>query len=540
MILSLNDVCKNFGDKVILDHINLSVDEKDRIGLIGVNGAGKTTLLNIICKNTDCDKGEVGTKNGLSIGYLHQNSGLDKNSTIWEEMRVVFAPLLEVENKLRELEKRLSIQVVHGEQYHQLSKEYAKLSEYFEQNEGYHIDVKIKTILNGMGFGDKSYSTVISTLSGGEKTRLALARLLLEQPQLLILDEPTNHLDFKTLLWLEDYLCGYKGALLVVSHDRYFLDKMVSTIWEVDRTRLCVYRGNYSKYKLLKQERIERQQKEYEIQQQQIASMKEYAEKNIARVSTSNSAKSRLHQLANMELIEKPLSELKAPAFRFDYDKESVKDALSVKDLSLSVGEGGARKILLQDISFEVKRGDKVAIIGANGIGKSTLLKSILGFLPQKGDIVWGKHVQTSYYEQENQNLDFKNTVLEELWSRFPKTPEHKIRAMLGRMLITDDNAYKKVSVISGGERARLGFAIMLMQRANTLIFDEPTNHLDLPSKEALEQSLREFSGTLLFVSHDRYFLNTIPNKIFELDRDGLKVYNGNFDDYMESKKQAA
>lgn len=536
MVLTLKDVTKSFGERVILDHINLTIEQKDRIGLIGVNGAGKTTLLNLIAEHTDFDQGDIFIEKGIQIGYLRQNTGLDRDGSIYGEMLKVFAPLKETEEKLRELERRIALCGHDSEEYAELTEEYGKLSAYFEAKDGYHIDVKIKMVLTGMGFADKSYSTNIATLSGGEKTRLALAQLLLEEPDLLILDEPTNHLDFRTLLWLEDYLSEYKGALLVVSHDRYFLDKMVQKVWEVAQQRVYTYNGNYTKYKQLKAERIAREKKEYEQQQNKIASMMEYAEKNIVRASTSNSAKSRLHQIANMEILEAPQEYEKTPKFSFTFDRASGRDVLFADDVVLRVGR--EQKKLCGPVSLEVKRGEKIALIGRNGIGKSTMLKTLLGLNPESsGDITWGKGVTTSFYEQENQNLNFENTVLEELWERFPNLPEFKVRSVLGQMLITGENVYKKINVISGGERARLSFAIMVSEHSNTLLFDEPTNHLDLASKEALEKALREFEGTLIFVSHDRYFLNTIPTKIMDMTEDGIQIYDGGFDYYLEKTR---
>jgi ATP-binding cassette subfamily F protein 3 len=536
MVLTIKDVTKSFGERVILKNLNLTIENGDRIGLIGANGTGKTTLLNLIAEHTDFDEGDIFIEKNISIGYLRQNTGLDKENTIYFEMQSVFWKLKETEEKLRNLEQQMAICDHQSEEYTGLAKEYERLSAYFEAKDGYQIDVKIKTVLTGMGFADRSYGTIISTLSGGEKTRLALAKLLLEEPDLLILDEPTNHLDFRTLMWLEDYLSGYKGSLLVVSHDRYFLDKMVTQIWEVSRSTVYTYPGNYTKYKVLKEERMKREQKEYEQQQNQIASMMDYVQRNIVRASTSNQAKSRLHQLEHIERLERPQAYEKTPNFSFTFERASGRDVLLLEDVTLRVGE--EQKVLCSGIGFEVKRGEKIALIGRNGIGKSTLLKTILGLNPQStGDIFWGKGVTTSFYEQENQNLNFDNTVLEELWSRFPNQPEFKIRASLGQMLITDDQVYKKVSVISGGERARLSFAIMVAEHANTLLFDEPTNHLDLASKEALEKALSEFEGTLIFVSHDRYFLNKIPTKIIDMTDDGLLIYDGGFDDYLEKSQ---
>lgn len=540
MVLTCKDVTKSFADRIILENINLTIEDRDRIGLIGPNGAGKTTLLNVIADHSDIDAGDVFVEKNVTIGYLRQNTGLDRNSNIYEEMLSVFSELKQVEEQLRQLEQQMAVFHDHeSEDYQMVAEEYARLSAYFEVQEGYQIDVKIKTVLNGMGFSDKAYGTSIATLSGGEKTRLALAKLLLEEPTLLILDEPTNHLDFKTLNWLEEYLTEYKGSILVVSHDRYFLDKMVQKIWEVDHGTVYTYPGNYTKYKQLKADRVAREMKEYEQQQLKIASMQEYIEKNIVRASTSNSAKSRVHQLENMEILEKPKFYNETPYFQFTYDREPVKDVLIADDLCLRVGEGRNQKELCSHLSFTVKRGEKIALIGPNGIGKSTLLKTLLGLNQQStGDVYWGRNVTTSFYEQENQNLNFDNTVLEELWSRFPNLPEFKVRKILGQMLIRDDHVYKPISVISGGERARLGFAVMLTEHSNTLIFDEPTNHLDLPSKEALEKALVEFTGTLIFVSHDRYFLNAIPTKIMEMTPDGLRIYEGNYDYYVEKSQQ--
>lgn len=537
MLASLNQVTRYFGDRLILKEISATIEDNDRIGLIGPNGAGKSTLLHLLSKKLVPDEGEVGLGSGLTIGLLEQNSGLDGLNTIYQEMRSVFAQLLETEETLRHLEKQISASTHHGSEYQALCETYSKLSSWFESQEGYHIDVKIKTVLNGMGFEDKAYDLKISSLSGGEKTRLALAKLLLEEPKLLILDEPTNHLDFKTLMWLEDYLQSYRGGLLIVSHDRYFLDKMVTKIWEIENHQLIAYPGNYSKYKLLRSERIKRLQKEYEAQQNKINSMLDYAQKNIVRATTANMAKSRLHQLEHIEVMEKPIDFIPSPHFQFDSEKRPVKDVLTVRNLSLSVGEGKGKVTLCQNLNFEVKRGEKIALIGPNGIGKSTLLKTILGDLPADGKVSWGGNVQTSYYEQENMTLNKENTALEELWGRFPLMAEYKVRGILGQVLITGENAFKQIGVLSGGERARVALAVIMAEHANTLILDEPTNHLDLNSKEELEKALIDFEGTLIFVSHDRYFLNTIPTKILELSPNGIESYEGNFDYYLEHQK---
>ncbi len=537
MILSAQEISKGYADKTILQPMSMDIEENDRIGLIGVNGAGKTTLLRLLSGLEESDTGTVSRKKDLTIGYLRQHSGLSSGNTIKEEMRLVFKDLLALEAELHGLEQRIAGMEPADAEYETLSAQYAEKQTYFEQNDGYLVDVNIKTILNGMGFADKAMDTVIDTLSGGEKTRLALAKLLLERPQLLILDEPTNHLDFETLIWLEEYLTGYKGALLIVSHDRYFLDKLITKTWELERGKLTIFPGNYTKSLQLKEEARVRRQKEYELQQEQIAAMEDYIARNIVRATTSKSAKSRRAQLANMELIEPPEPPLKGSSLSFTFEKQTVRDVLTVSHLDLAVGEGKTRRELAHDISFEIKRGEKIALIGANGIGKSTLLKTVQGILPApRGEITWGKHVKVSYYEQENANLNHDNTVLEELWQRFPTLPEHTIRTMLGRVLLTGNNVYKKVGVVSGGERAKIAFAIIMMEHANVLLLDEPTNHLDLTTKEILEKALLEFEGTLLFVSHDRYFLNKIPTRIFEMHPDHIEIFDGNYDYYREKR----
>ncbi len=536
MLLDIQNVTKNYGDKTVLSQVSFSVNEGERIGLVGINGCGKSTLLNIICKDLFFESGTVSKANNLRIGFLEQNTGLNRDGTIFGAMLSVYDDVLAIADKLREIEAKMSESTDHqSESYKQMSAEYSRLSEHFEKSDGYNIEVNIKKILGGMGFADKDYQMQVRNLSGGEKTRLALARLLLENPQLLVLDEPTNHLDFKTLMWLEDYLQSYKGAVVIVSHDRYFLDKIVTKIWEIEQTKSYIYKGNYSKYKILKKERVEFQQKEYEKQQKQIASMLDYAQKNIARASTSNSAKSRLHQLENMEIIEKPFEQTKTAKLEFNFEKESVKDVLTVSELELAVGNQEDRVTLACDIGFEIKRGDKLAIIGANGTGKSTMLKALVGKAPQeKGRIEWGKNTKLSYYDQENDNLDFNKTAIDELWHRFPRLTQSQVRTQLGRVMLTGENVFKKVSVLSGGERAKLALALMSMENANTLVLDEPTNHLDLDTKEVLEEALCEFGGTIVLVSHDRYFLNRIPNKIIELTPNGATLYNGNFDYYLE------
>ena len=538
MLVTLEDITINFTKEPLLQNINLRIEENDRIGLVGDNGTGKSTLLNIICDKIGYDKGNVYYKSNLKIGYLQQNSNADNTFTIIEDVRGVFSDVINMGNRLTELEEIIAEhKELHDSEYKSAAEEYSKLQENFDKSGGYSFETDIKIVLNGMGFGGKDLNMKTSLLSGGEKTRLELCKLLLKGPELLVLDEPTNHLDFETLMWLEDYLAGYKGAIISVSHDRYFLDKTASRIWEIENKSIIQYKGNYSKYKILREERLQNQLQQYEAQQEEIAKMKDYISRNITRASTSNSAKSRVAALERMDIIEKPRMYDKTAKLKFTYDREPVKRVLEVNNLELTVGD--ARRVLASGINFELRRGDKIAVIGANGVGKSTFLKSILKYIEQNnGKIIWGQNVNTSFYEQENAGLNPKNTAIEELWTRFPRENELAIRSALARVLLQGDNVFKPVSVLSGGEKAKLSFAAVLLEKRNTLILDEPTNHLDLNTKSVLEQSLVDFEGTLLFVSHDRYLLNKVPVKIAELTKDGFVIYDGNFDSYIE-KKQA-
>ena len=540
MLVSIENISKSFGEETVLKNIKMTINEKGRYGLIGVNGAGKSTLLKIITDELSFEEGNLVKKPGLSLGYLAQNNGLERNSSIIEEMRTVFSDVLSAEEDMRALEKEMANLLDHStEEYKSIAARYAKKQAYFDSRDGYNVEVKIKTVLNGMGFGNKDMDTIISTLSGGEKTRLAMAKLLLQEPELLILDEPTNHLDFKTLKWLEDYLLTYSGAILAVSHDRYFLDKIVGHIYELERGKLFSYVGNYSKYLPQKAMRREREQKEYEMQQIEIAAMQEYIDKNMARASTSKSAKSRLKALEAMDILEKPDGDLRTMRLKFEQIKAPYKDVLTTQNLEIAVGE--PPHTLSENINLEIKRGEKIALIGANGVGKSSFLKTVQGLIPPKtGSFEWGKNVTLSYYEQENLNLSPEKIALDELWDRFPNVPEAEIRRILGRVLLTKDDVFKPVKVISGGERAKLAFCIIMLEKSNVLILDEPTNHLDLASKEVLEEAMSDFEGTILFVSHDRYLLNKVPDKIVEMTPKGVKIYPGNYEVYQEELDKEA
>lgn len=537
MLISAYKINKFFGERHILKDVSFSIEEHGRYGLCGVNGAGKTTLLNIISGKLPFESGELFKKSGLSFGYLKQNNGLETAQTIIGEMRKAFSDVFLTEEKMRRLEKEMASINEESPEYKSLFSEYGRLQAYMDSRDGYNLDVKISMVLNGMGFGDKDPETVISTLSGGEKTRLAIAKLLLEEPELLILDEPTNHLDFKTLAWLEEYLASYKKSLLVISHDRYFLDKTVTEIFDLERGKLTAYKGNYTKYLELKKERYTRLLKEYEKQQEEILKLKAYIDKNIVRASTAKSAKSRVKALENMEVIEKPEGPLKTMHLKFETDKEPYKDVLKTENLTVAVGDGD-KKILCKNVNLDIKNGEKIAIIGENGIGKSSFLKTILNIIPPyEGSVIWGKNTSVAYYEQENLNLNPEKTALSEIWDRFPHINEAEIRRVLGNVLLTKEEVYKRVKLLSGGERAKVAFCIIMLKRANVLLLDEPTNHLDLASKEVLEKAMSNYAGTLIFVSHDRYLLNKVPDKIVELTAQGAEIYNGGFDYYMEKQK---
>lgn len=547
MIISLENISKFYNGNQVLKNISLTIEDNDRIGLIGINGCGKSTLLKIITGREEPETQpepnipHIALTKGTTIGFLEQNSGLDRSSTIIEEMRSVFAGLLEIAERLRELEALMSDPDAHSDEkrFAEISAEYDSKTAYFEANDGYLINVNITKVLNGMGFPPETYDRVISTLSGGEKTRLALAKLLLENPKLLILDEPTNHLDFTTIMWLEDYLQDYKGALLIVSHDRYFLDKLTTSTCEIERGVLKRYKGNYSVFAVQKQADVVRQLKEYEAQQEEIAKLQEFVDKNLVRASTSNMAKSRIKKLEAMEIIEKPILYEKSAKIKFEYDIVPPIDLLTVKNIDVSVGIGADRKTLVDSLSFEVKRGEKLGIIGSNGIGKSTLLKIIQRKLPcSHGIIEWTKNVKISYFDQENAQLDPRKTVMDEVHSRYRTMSDREIRSLLGCVRLVGENVFKQVGVISGGERAKLCFAIMMLERGNVLILDEPTNHLDIDTKEVLEQALCEFDGTIIFVSHDRYLLNKLATRIIEITENSVESYNGGFDDYIAVKRE--
>jgi len=541
MLLQLSGISKRYGAEPVLNNISFHVNERERIGMVGVNGAGKSTLLAIIAGELIPDAGTVNRRKGIRIGYLAQNGGLHSERTIWEEMRDVFADVLEMEREMRELEIRIADpkEMENPGRYEELLTRYAALSDRFRERGGFGIDNRIRSVLHGMGFGAYPPDTPVAALSGGQKTRLALARLLLQEPDLLLLDEPTNHLDIETLSWLEDYLRGYPGAILVVSHDRYFLDALAESIIEIERHAAKRYTGNYSRYIEQKAAEYEAQLKAYEQQQEEIARMEDFIRRNIARASTSKRARSRRKMLERMERVERPAGEAKRASFAFEIDRQTGVDVLEVQDLAVRF-EGSDRP-LFRNVSFRLQRGETVAIAGPNGIGKSTLLKALLGKIqPVTGMIRFGANVKIGYYDQEQANLHPDNTVLDEVWNAFPHLEEVRIRTVLGHFLFSGEDVLKKIASLSGGEKARVALAKLMLERANVLILDEPTNHLDLYSREALETALAEFEGTLLFISHDRYFLNKMAERILELTPDGVRVWLGNYDDMLEKKRELA
>ncbi|MBY0598216.1 ABC-F family ATP-binding cassette domain-containing protein [Bacillus bingmayongensis] len=537
ILLQVNGLSKLYGAETILANIKLEVQTKDRIALVGRNGAGKSTLLKIIAGELSHEGGEIIKPKDVSIGYLAQNTGLETSLTIWDEMLTVFTHLQQMEKKLRRLEQEMGKEenFSNAATYEKLLADYDQLQLDYKDQGGYQYEADIRSILSGLGFPVETHQTTISTLSGGQKTRLALGKLLLTKPDLLILDEPTNHLDIDTLTWLEQYLQGYPGAILIVSHDRYFLDKLVTQVYEISNKESRRYVGNYSKYLDLKAALYEQEMKRYEKQQEEIAKLEDFVQKNIARASTTKRAQSRRKQLDRMELLTRPSGDSKSASFHFDIEKQSGNDVLQVKDVSI----GYDKEPIIEHVNMRLTRGDSVALVGPNGIGKSTLLKSIVNKLNTlSGEVSFGSNVSIGYYDQEQANLTSSKRVLNELWDDYPLQPEKEIRTILGNFLFTGDDVLKPVSSLSGGQKARLALAKLMMQKSNLLILDEPTNHLDLNSKEILENALIDYPGTLLFVSHDRYFINRVTTTVIELSTEGAQEYLGDYDYYIEKKNE--
>ena len=533
IILQGNKIERSFSGDVLFDNINIQVDERDRIALVGRNGAGKSTLLKILVGEETPTSGEVNVKRDLTLSYLAQDSRFESENTIFDEMLHVFDELRATEQTLRSME--LQMAELDGANFDKLMDDYDRLSEEFRANGGFTYESDIKSILNGFKFDETMWNMTISELSGGQNTRLALAKMLLERPELLVLDEPTNHLDIETIAWLENYLVNYQGALIIVSHDRYFLDKVATITLDLTPHSLDRYVGNYSKFMDLKAEKIATEEKNYEKQAKEIAKLEDFVQRNIVRASTTKRAQARRKQLEKIERLDKPISGQKSAHMTFHADKVSGNVVLTVANAA--IGYDG--EVLAQPINLDVKKFDAIAIVGPNGIGKSTFIKSIIGQIPFiNGRSSYGANVEVGYYDQTQSNLTRTNTVLDELWNDFSTTPEVEIRNRLGAFLFSGDDVKKSVNMLSGGERARLLLAKLSMQNNNFLILDEPTNHLDIDSKEVLENALIDFDGTLLFVSHDRYFINRVATKVLEISENGSQLYLGDYDYYLQKKAE--
>ncbi len=536
MLLQVKSAQFKYGDVTIFKDVNLEVNEGDSIGLVGANGAGKSTLLSCIAENATLFEGSIYKKNGLSVGYLKQNCDFVSSNTLFEEMMTVFAAQTELIAQIDCIAQQMSKVDCNSNEYRTLADKYHRLTVEADVTNAYQCEVAVKTVLNGMGMAEFA-DRVVSTLSGGEKTKAALCKLLLQQPELMILDEPTNHLDYKTLSWLESFLSDKKSTLIVVSHDRYFLDRLCTTIWDIQHQKIYCYKGNYTKYKILKAERLENERRQYEKQQKEIAKLNDYITKNKVRASTADMAKSREKTLAKMELVEAPKAEERPPRFQFQYSSEPSEFPITISKLNL----GYASKVLVENADLQISRGHKVALLGLNGTGKSTLMKRIAKQNPADfGKIVFGKNVRMGYYDQENQNLQGELRVLDQLWFDNTRMSQTEVRSLLALVRLNADNVYKHVSELSGGERAKLGLAMIMAKDCNLLLLDEPTNHLDLPSREALETALKSYTGTVLFVSHDRYFVNSVATEIAELENGKITLYQGNYDDFACKKSKSS
>lgn len=540
MLVQLKNLTKSFGSQTVLDKINLTVNEKDRLGIVGVNGAGKTTLFNIIAGALEAEAYEnasdaVYVRKGLKIGYLRQVEAVESQNTLYGEIRRSFAEIDRIAAQLEALTEKISCAKPDSAEYAGLAEKFDKLSSYYQSIGGYDTEFKIRRVLNGMGFSDKSPDMKAGELSGGEKTRFALAKLLCEEPDLLLLDEPTNHLDFETRAWLEEYLSSFKGAILAVSHDRFFLDKIADGICELDNGKLKRYKGNYTEFYAQKKEETKSALKEYEKQRARLAKMEEFVRKNLAASASVNSVGSRVKALEKAERLERPLEEPRDVRFEFGFDAQPVKETLSVKNLSVSVGG----KKLFENVDLTLFRGEKLAIVGANGVGKTSFIKALTGEIPFSGRVNWGAGVKTGYFEQECRNLVLSNTVYDEVCRHFSLLTPYDVRSLLARALIFGDDVEKRVGELSGANRSKVALAILMRKRPNVLVMDEPTNHLDYKAMEGLDKALSDFDGTLLLVSHDRFLLNRVPTRLAELTPDGFRFFSS-LDAYTAKAAQKA
>jgi ATP-binding cassette subfamily F protein 3 len=533
-IITVSNVTKSYGIDIILQNISFIVNEGDKIGVIGENGAGKSTLFNLLAGFTEADSGTISISTN-KIGYLQQNTVIDSEKSIYEEVKTVFDEIFQLEKQIKSLEEKIS-QTKDSHLLDKLFLEYSFLTDKYKELDGYSVESKIRGVLNGLGFDVSQFATTVSTLSGGQKTRLMLAKTLLLSPDVLLLDEPTNHLDINSIEWLEQYLKFYNGTILIISHDRYFLDKIVTRIFEIENTNLSVYESNYTEYLKRKKLDMEAKLKAYEEQQKEIKRIKSIIQiqKNRRTEKSVKMAESKQKLLEKMELIEKPVINNRSINLRFDFDLESGNDVLTVKNLSLSFD-----RQIFSNVSFEIKKGEKIALLGPNGIGKSSLLKILVGEIDNfEGEIKFGTNVITGYYEQEFKSLNAEKTVIDEIWDENPYLTQTEVRTLLASFLFKEEDVFKTISTLSGGEKARLSLLKLILSKANFLLMDEPTNHLDLKAKEVLEEALLDYTGTLLFVSHDRYFIDKIATKVMILTPQGVEVYLGNYSYYIEKKNQ--
>ena len=536
IVLSAQNVAKSFGVNVVLKDVSLTLQQGDRMGLVGVNGCGKSTLMRILAGLESADSGEISMVRGTRIGYLAQQNMVTSGLSVWDELQKVYEPVFEMERRLRELEEEMSRAHEEPARFSRLSSDYDKLLHRFEESDGYSWKSLVSGVLNGLGFKPAQYDQKVDSLSGGEQTRLCLARLLLQKPDLLLLDEPTNHLDMETLTWLENYLTAYRGSVLVISHDRYFLDHVCTCMVEILMGASEQYSGNYTRYIAQRQERFDTRMRAYELQQKEI----ERQQAIIARYRMYNreksirAAESREKALERMEKLDKPVDE-RAIRFRFEARRRTGEDVLMLKDVSKSFGE----KHLFAHLDLHVRMGDRVALIGPNGVGKSTLIKLITGDEPaDTGVIRYGSNVDIGYYDQHQSALHPEKTVLDEVWDRFPRMEQSDVRGALGMFLFTGDDVFQPIKTLSGGEKGRVALTALMLRKDNLLLLDEPTNHLDMDSREVLEDALSDFGGTIITVSHDRYFINRIANRILEMRPEGVVEYMGNYDDYIEKKNR--
>lgn len=540
IVLSCSNLSKSFVVKPILEDVSFSINKGEKVGVVGLNGSGKTTLFNIISGEISNDSGQIYVQKDLKIGYLKQHTSIDSNKTIFEECLEVFIPIMKMEESLRNLEQEMSIEGKNGhtEKLDVLMNRYADLSEEFNDKNGYGYKSEIKGILKGLGFSDEEMDKEVNLLSGGQKARLSLGKLLLEKPDLLLLDEPTNHLDIEAISWLEKFLNEYDGTTLVISHDRYFLDNTVTKVFHLENLKLNIYNGNYTQFMNKRKVNLELLKKQYESQQKEIERQEEIVKRfsNYGGQRYIRQARSRQKLIDKMKVIDKPIDNSKRTRLRFEPKIESGREVLCVDSISKSFVENNP---LFEDVNFNIYKGEKVGLIGPNGIGKTTLFRMILGdIVPSSGDIKLGHHVNIGYFDQEQSTLNLDKTIIDEIWDENPKLDHYQIRRYLAQFLFIGDDIFKEIEELSGGERSRLALLKLMLSKANFLLMDEPTNHLDIDSKEVLEDALQDYDGTVLVISHDRYFLNRVADKILELSEDGLKEYLGNFDYYMEKKNE--